>query len=219
MVGMGLKQASRMGWVIGLAVVLGLVLFSAAWAAGAPADKKGASTWWEKLGFGADAVAGAADQSTAPAEDLIPYDWLKQQAGQRLVRPAQQAWGRCQTPSPVPIRALPLQQVRGPAGRRPQPHQCRRAAAPPQHLLGHRQRPRQPGSDRRRRRGHRRLAGPQAAAPGHLTEIAAPIIKKQMDASAHTGKLKMLDTVQTLQHLIDCQRGGMSAGTAPRPTP
>jgi len=199
--------------IIGIVISAVLLLLSSSIsAADSKPQSKSLEAWWEKLAFGAAAVGKTSDQSTAPAEDLIPYDWLKQQASQQIVKPLQDTFdGKTAHPGSqfehyYYNKSDQLRQAdRNTTGYSLQRHRRNTysdiANAPNSNVpIG--------GSDVAPAGNYKPITPPRQAS---FTEIATPILKQHFDAGAHTGKLKILRTVSDIQHLIDCQRAGKSA--------
>lgn len=175
-------------------------------------DQQKGPLWWETLVF----LGNAADQSTDPAPDLIPYDSIKKIFHQRIVQPTSQLAGN-QSPTP-PQTPYVYNQTTNQVQKTQRDanlssiQKDRRANYPTDMLDLESQPPRTDAP----------IGGSDVAPTGNwikpvqaprqsFMQVASTIINEQLDPNDHTGKIKILDTLQVIQHMVDCQAAGASA--------
>jgi hypothetical protein len=165
------------------------------------------SPWWEAI--------EAIDQATAPADDFIPYDWLKKKAHEYGIKPVARRWEA----KPGAQHGPKWQYVPKPSG----VQRTQRDSNLQKHQGSiHRNKPATPADLDALPDSPHRPGGSDVAPAGDWQPIKKPtsmsfgdwsqsLIQKHLDPSQQTGALKLLDTAQTFQHLIKCKREGTSA--------
>lgn len=193
---------------------------SAATQARQAGDETSPKTWWNEW----EGFIKMMDQSTQPAPDFIPYNRIKYSVYQNAIVPTQNAYNKLTgnepaskptglqkyQPKPPQVQAAERQQT---AVRfKNQSHTNPRNAATTDDLadLPNDSEPRAPGN-----------IAPQSdwqKIPGEKTgpsfyERNLPKVKKMLadDPKNHTGSLKILETLQTMQMLIKCKEQGFTA--------
>lgn|GEM_PF-3675165 len=169
--------------------------------------------WWETLRF----TARGSDQATSPAPDLLPYKWVKERAGELLsgiskfsrlgaIDAAPSLGTSGWTYRQVDNSLINVWRDRNVQGVRD--YVRRNYPRTPTELGALENRGGPPGG-----RDVAVVQGqlkPIRAPRLTFAQVAEPVLKKQLDPNDHVGKLKLLNTLQALQHLINCQAQGQA---------
>lgn len=166
--------------------------------------------WWETLAWGLK----SADQSTAPAPDLLPYDWIKENANDHIVGPTQSGFDDIEPnkaifeydPKTNLVQRLGREEtMRALQNNRKNNYVYSQAELADQPVRG----------DPIGGRDYAPTGGkikPIRAPRQSFSQAATLALQNQLALGPYDIMgIKFLDTLQATQHLIDCQAKGHSA--------